>query len=119
MEFVIGVFVVLHLLGMAAIVGGWIARTTGSASLAPLVWGARAQLVTGLLLVGLVEMNKEPLNHIKVGVKLLVALAVATCAEIANARARKGEDKRTLVDAAAGLAVLNVLIAVLWTTDES
>lgn len=117
MDIVINIFVVLHLLGMAAIVGGWLAARSGSSTLAPLVWGARAQLVTGLLLVGLHEMSKDPgesLNHTKVAVKLLVAIAVAACAEIAAGRARKGQGKPELVDAAAGLTVLNVLIAVLW-----
>lgn len=127
MEFVIEIFVVLHLLGMAAIIGGWIARRSGAASFAALVWGARAQLLTGLLLVGLHEMSKEPgekLNHMKVGIKLLVAIGVAACAEMAAAKARKGGEGAnvgTLVDAAAGLTFLNVLIAVLWSgaSDES
>ena len=114
MELVIRLFVVLHLLGMAAILGGWIAARAGSTSFAPLVWGARAQVVTGLLLVGLNEMNDESLIHAKVAVKLLVAIAVAACAEIAAARARKGEPKPALVDAAAGLTVRNVLVVVLW-----
>ena len=117
MNIVINLLVVLHLLGMAAIIGGWLAARSGSTSLAPLVWGARVQLITGILLVGMHEMSKDPdeaLNHTKIGVKLLVAIAVAACAEIANARARKGEAKPQLVDAAAGLTVLNVLVAVLW-----
>ena len=63
MELVIRLFVVLHLLGMAAILGGWIAARAGSTSFAPLVLGARAQVVTGLLLVGLNEMNDESLIH--------------------------------------------------------
>ena len=118
MEPVIHVFVVLHLLGMAAIVGGWIAQRTGGRGMPALVWGARAQLITGLVLVGLNEMNDEPLNHVKVSVKLIVALAVAACAEIAGARAKKGSPAPTLVDAAAGLTVVNVLIAVLWTSSS-
>ena len=116
MEALIHVFVVLHLLGMAAILGGWIAQRTGGKGMTSLVWGARAQLITGLLLVGFNEMNDESLNHVKIGVKLIVAIAVAACAEIANARAKKGSPAPTLVDAAAGLTVVNVLIAVLWTT---
>lgn len=114
MELVIRLFVVLHLLGMAAILGGWIAARAGSTSFAPLVWGARAQVVTGLLLVGLNEMNDEALNHMKVGVKLLVMLGVLAAAEIANAKAKKGDARPALVDAAAGLTVLNVLVATLW-----
>lgn len=114
MTFVIHLFVVLHLLGLAAILGGWIARRSGGEGWPWLVWGARAQLVTGLLLVGLHEMADHDLNHMKIGVKLLVAIAVAACAEIAAARAKKGESRPQLVDAAAGLTVLNVLVAVLW-----
>ena len=114
MSFVIHLFVVLHLLGMAAIIGGWIAQRYGAKAWAPLVWGARAQIITGVLLVGLHEMGDGELNHMKIGIKFLVAVAVAACAEIANARAKKGEGKPALVDAAAGLTVLNVLIAALW-----
>ena len=116
MELVIHIFVVLQLLGMATILGGWIAQRTGGRGMPYLVWGARAQLVTGLLLVGLNEMNDESLNHVKIGVKLIVAIAVAACAEIANARAKKGSPAPTLVDAAAGLTVVNVLVAALWTS---
>ncbi|MEO3936168.1 hypothetical protein V3N99_05330 [Dermatophilaceae bacterium Soc4.6] len=132
---------VLHLLGMAAILGGWFA-TRSSPRLHPAVlWGARAQLVTGLVLVGLVEAANDPTdppNHPKIGVKLLVALGVLACVEIANARQKRaglevspgaatgvatGATATTtmaavaapLVQAAAGLTLLNVLVAVLWT----
>ncbi|MFZ0528990.1 MAG: hypothetical protein WAL91_00465 [Propionicimonas sp.] len=117
MEPLISVFVVLHLLGMAAILGGWLAITLGAKKgMTALVWGARTQIVVGLVLVALNEFNHEDLNNAKVGVKLVVALAVAACAEIAAARSRKGVDQPALVHAAAGLTLLNVLIAVLWTT---
>lgn len=117
MEFLIGVLVVLHLLGMAAILGGWLAMRLGAPrGLLALVWGARAQVLIGLALVALNELNHEDLNNVKVGVKLLVALAVVTCAEIARARAKKGVDQTPLVTAAAALTLVNVLIAVLWQT---
>ncbi len=109
------IFVLLHLLGMAAIVGGWVAVRRGGGSLAPVVWGARAQLLTGLVLVGILESGDEPVNHAKIGVKLLVAIVVAGCAEVASARQRRGGDRTPLLDAAGGLAVLNAAIAVLWT----
>ena len=77
-------------------------------------WVKMAGIAAMLVFIGLNEMNDESLIHAKVAVKLLVAIAVAACAEIAAARARKGEPKPALVDAAAGLTVLNVLVAVLW-----
>lgn len=117
MELVIDVFVVLHLLGMSAILGGWLAMRLGAPrGLVPLGWGARAQFIIGLILVALNELNHEELNNIKIGVKLVVALAVVACAEIARARTKKGTDQPVLVNAAFGLALVNVLVAVLWQT---
>lgn len=117
MEPVIGVFVVLHLLGMTAILGGWLATRLGAErGLLAIVWGARAQVVIGLTLVALNEVNHEDLNNVKIAVKLVVALAVVVCAEIAAARSRKGSPQPVLVHAAAALALVNVLIAVLWQT---
>ena len=114
MELLTDLVVVLHLLGLAAVVGSAVFVARGVPTPA-LVWGARAQLVTGLILVGLAEAGDDPVNHTKVGVKLVVALAVAACAEIAAARERRGEGKPELVHAAGGLAVLNTMVAVLWS----
>ena len=114
MDFLVHVFVVLHLLGMAAIIGSALFVARGAVTPA-LVWGARAQLLTGILLVGLAEAGDDPVDNTKVGVKLVVAIAVAACAEIAAARERKGQGSRPqLVNAAGALALLNAAIAVLW-----
>jgi hypothetical protein len=118
MELVYNLVVVLHLLGMAALVGGWVAFTRGAASTEVMVWGARAQVVTGLVLVGLAEGVGSLDKHVdnsKIGVKLVVALAAAGCIEVARGRARRrGGDAKGLVQAAGGLGVLNVLVAALW-----
>ncbi|HSO65624.1 MAG TPA: hypothetical protein VLQ78_11035 [Ornithinibacter sp.] len=114
MEFLEHLLVLAHLLGMAAIIGSAVFVARGVATPA-LVWGARAQLLTGLLLVGLAEAGDDPVDHAKVGVKLVVAVAVAACAEIAAAKERKGQGARPqLVNGAGALAVLNTAIAVLW-----
>ena len=114
MEILEQLFVLAHLLGMAAVVGSAVFVARGVATPA-LVWGARAQLVTGLVLVGLNEAADDELNTTTVGVKLLVALAVVACAEIAAAGERKGRGSRAqLVTAAGALALLNTAIAVLW-----
>lgn len=113
MEIVEHLLVLVHLLGMAAIVGSAVFVARGTVTPA-LVWGARAQLVTGLVLVGLAEMDDGDVNHAKIGVKLVVAIAVAACAEIAAAKGKKGEARPQLVTAAGALALLNTAIAVLW-----
>ncbi|MGN6752131.1 MAG: hypothetical protein ACTHJJ_06210 [Intrasporangium sp.] len=111
------IILVLHLLGMAAIVGGWVA-TRGTRKVSEVVvWGARAQLVTGLVLVGLAEATKDEgssLNHTKIGIKLLIAICVVAFAEIGRARAKRGESSSTALDAAGAGGVLNVLVAALW-----
>ena len=115
MELVVNLFLVAHLLGMAAIIGSAVFVARGAVTPA-LVWGARAQLITGILLVGLVQANDEEVDNAKIGVKLVVAVAVVACAEIAAAGERKGRPRPQLVHAAGALAVLNVLVAALWTT---
>lgn len=111
--------VVVHLLGMAALVGGWLALRLSPESnslLTLLVWGARLQVITGIILVGLIMAADDPINHMKVGIKFLIALAAAACAEIAGGRARRGQPNIQALRDGAGLAgVLNVLVAVLWT----
>lgn len=116
MEILEHVFVVLHLLGMAAIIGSAVFVARGAVTPA-LVWGARAQLLTGIILVGIAEMgDEEDLDMVKITVKLVVAVAVVACAEIAAAKDRKGEGARPqLVNAAGALALVNVLVAVLWS----
>ena len=117
MDLVHNLLVALHLLGMAAVVGGWVAVRAGRTVTAPVVWGARAQIVTGLALVGMASAVKDDdhvVDNTKVAVKLVIALVVVAAAEIGAARARRGEDTARLLDVAGGAATANVLVAALW-----
>jgi hypothetical protein len=112
---VYGILVVLHLLGMAMVVGGWLATVRVPKVVPGMLHGALTTLVSGLIMVGLREsgvVDKPDLDQAKIGVKLVVALIVTVLIILAGRRS--GEAKR-LVPAAAGLAILNVLIAVLWS----
>jgi hypothetical protein len=114
MDFVKDLFVFLHLLGVAAIVGSALFVARGRVTPA-LLWGARLQVLVGLVLVGIDEAGDDPVNHAKIGVKLVVALAVVACAEIAGAAERKGAASRpNLVLAAGLLGLLNTAVAVFW-----
>ncbi|MEV0296323.1 hypothetical protein [Nocardia sp. NPDC050710] len=116
MELVYNVVVATHLLGMAAVVGGYVAGQPKVSEL--MVWGARAQLITGLILVGMAEsidsLDKD-LNMVKVGTKLVISILVAAFAEMGRADAKRGKDIPWMTHAAGGLAIVNVLVAVLWT----
>lgn len=115
------IIVAFHLLGMAAIVGGWLAVRHDLKIVPAILWGARVQLLTGLILAGFASMDREdPPNNAKLGVKLLVALVVVALSEstwAAQKKAVAGAAQAAVaskVNLVGGLAVLNVLIAVLW-----
>jgi hypothetical protein len=114
MDLLRDLFLILHILGVAAIVGSAVFVARGVPTPA-LLWGARAQVITGLVLTAIAEAGDDPVNHPKIGVKLVVARAVAACAEVANGREKRGDAHATLVHAAGGLAILNVAVAVLWS----
>lgn len=115
MTFVYNLVVVTHLLGMAAVVGGYVASQPRVSEL--MVWGARAQILTGIVLVGMAEsihsLGKET-NMPKVITKLVVAVLVAAFAEMGRADAKRGKAVPWMTHAAGGLAILNVFIAALW-----
>lgn len=109
------VILLAHIFGTAALVGGWLATfrtpTVG-------VWqhyGAWIQLVTGLLLVGLLEMGDGSVNHMKIGIKLLIVIGVVVAAVIGRRKIARGEEvSKGLAHAVGGLALINMAIAVLW-----
>ena len=78
METWINLFVFVHLLGMAALVGGSLAQVREkSKSVTPLMRdGALTQLATGIILVGLVKANSEAINNTVVGLKTTLIIAI-------------------------------------------
>ncbi len=106
---------VAHWAALAAIVVGYTLSAGRGAINEIMVWGARVQLLVGLALVAVAEMGHvTPLDHAWVGVKLVVALAVVGCCEASRSRTAKGADGAVLMHVAAGLVVVNVLVATLW-----
>jgi hypothetical protein len=108
------VLVVLHLLGMAAIVGGYLAVLRSPRILIGMVHGALTQLGTGVALVGLAESGALDIDidRGKIAVKLLVALGVAVLALVNR---RKDRVSPGVFHAVGALALLNVLVAVFWS----
>ena len=117
MDFLHSASLFLHILGAAAVLGGWLATfrqpTVG-------VWqhaGAWVQLVTGILLVGLLEMNDDagPVNHAKIAVKLVVLVAILVAAVMGRRRVRRGAEVSTgIAHAVGGLTLVNIALAVFW-----
>ena len=112
MDIVIGIFVVLHLIGWAMTLGGALA-TMKSPKITPgMLHGVLTALVTGILLVGLHEMNDGAIDNVKIAVKLVVALAVTFMVILGR---RKESVSTGYLGGVAGLVVVNVAIAVLWS----
>lgn len=118
MDLLYDLVVAAHILGLAALIGAYLValRSTPLVPNIVMVWGARVQVLTGLALVGLGEAALDvEFNHTKIGVKLVVALAVAALTEISAAKARRQDPVPAgMVHGAGVLAVVNVLVATLW-----
>lgn len=115
MDFLQTLLVALHILGAAAIFGGWLATFKTPTVTQWQLIGAIVQVVTGLALVGLAEAGPDPVNHIKVGVKALFGVIILVAAIIGYRKAKKDEPvSKGLAHAVGGLAFINILVATLW-----
>lgn len=115
MELLHSALVFLHLLGAAALVGGWLATfkepTVGHFQFI----GAWVQLVTGVLLVGLASMGDTEVNHIKITVKLILLVVILIAAWSGRRKVKRGEAVPTgIAHTVGGLALANVALAVFW-----
>lgn len=114
MTTVINILVLLHLLGMAALVGGYATTFTNPRPIPAMLWGARAQLLTGLVLYWVMNSEGYDVSHVFVAIKLVIAVIVTGLLEAANGMAARDEPKPVLVQIAGVLAIVNVGVAALW-----
>lgn len=115
MDILHSLLIFFHLVGTAALVGGWLATFKKPTVLQWQHIGAWVQLVTGLLLVGLLEMNDGDVNHMKIGIKLVVLIAVLVAAIIGRRKIARNEPvSKGLAHAVGGLALINIALAVFW-----
>ncbi|MEU8503492.1 hypothetical protein AB0C40_01940 [Streptomyces brevispora] len=117
MRVLIDVFVALHIIGIAALLGGFLtqmkAMGAGTARFVPgMLHGALTMLVTGIALVGLDQADDHPVNNIKIGIKLLILVVI-----LALIYVKRDEEKveKGLFAAVGGLTMANIFIATLWT----
>lgn len=102
----------LHMIGLAGILAGVLMQlmTDNTKSVKVLLHSSLLQFVSGLLLVGVQEMaDLADVNHMKVGIKLVVALAIVVVAFV-----NKRNSATKLATVAGVLGVLNIGIAVFW-----
>lgn len=112
---------VLHFIGLASLLGGFLtqmrAMGAGAAKIIPaMVHGAWTAFATGLLLVGLAEYRVAmgadfEVNHIKIGVKTVVVLIILI---LVMTNRKKESVKAPVFGAVGGLTLTNVILAVFW-----
>ena len=116
MEFIYSLVVILHFIGLASVVGGFIVQISSSEKgvNAAMFHGALTQLVTGLILVGMVEGGAvdEEINMTKISVKLAIVLVVTVLAFMGR---KKTPPQVALWVAIGALSIANIFIAVLWS----
>lgn len=117
MRVLIDVFVALHIIGIAALLGGFLTQVkamgAGTARFVPgMLHGALTMLVTGIALVGLDQADDHPVNNVKIGIKLLILVVILGLVYV-----KRDEEKveKGLFAAVGGLTVVNIFIATLWT----
>ncbi len=113
MDFVRDLLVFIHLLGMASLLGGALVQMSDRDHVvnSAMLHGALTQVVSGLLLVGVIEGQDDPLDQTKTGVKLAVGLIVAVLCWINR---NKPVIPPGLFMAITLLTVSNIAIAVFW-----
>ncbi|MFF9857885.1 hypothetical protein [Streptomyces tendae] len=117
MDVLIHIFVGLHIIGIASLLGGFLtqmkAMGQGAARFTPaMLHGALTMLVTGAVLVGLNQAQDYSVDNVKIGVKLAVLIVI-----LALVYVKRDEEKveKPLFALVGGLTLVNVFIAVLWT----
>ncbi|MFJ9178891.1 hypothetical protein [Streptomyces sp. NPDC102360] len=117
MDVLINLFVGLHIIGIASLLGGFLTQMSAMKEGAArfnkaMLHGALTMLVTGVALVGLNQADGSTVNNIKIGVKLAVLIVILGIVYV-----KRDEEKaeKGLFATVGALTVANIFIAVLWT----
>ncbi|AYF98078.1 hypothetical protein [Protaetiibacter intestinalis] len=116
MDILHGILLALHIFGLALIIGTFFVQLRANEGIRTdlVLAGAITQVVTGVALVGVAEGAGHDVNMVKIAVKLGIALVVLIAAIGAFVAQRRGGKVKPFFHAAGGMAVINVLVAVLW-----
>ncbi|MFT3798363.1 Fe-S protein [Microbacterium sp.] len=115
MEILRHVVVLVHLVGFAVLLGAWVVEAVGTRRITRLMtWGMAIAAVAGIALASPWGISYE-LNYAKLGVKLVVLLAIGALLGIGTARQRRTDAVPPALFWLIGiLTLLNAGIAVIW-----
>jgi hypothetical protein len=116
MEIAIKAVLVLHFIGLSMLLGGALyqVREKAKTIVRPMLDGAYTQLLTGIILLGLLHAShkaSEPaINDAGFGVKLLIALVIAVLCFVNR---KKRANNIAVWGSVLGLTLANIIIAVV------
>jgi hypothetical protein len=113
MDFVYDLLVFFHMLGMAALFGGALVQVKAPERVVnnAMLHGILTQVISGLLIVGILESRTEPVNHPKIGVKFALAVVIAVLVIVNR---KKPAIPNGLYFGLLGLSVATIGVAVFW-----
>ena len=116
MEIGLKLSLVLHFIGLAALLGGFFSQLTAPVKTVTrsMLDGAWTMLATGIVMVGLataLATPDEPVNHMKFGIKGLVLAVIVIL--LMQGKNKESIEKGTFF-AIGLLGITNIAIAVLW-----
>lgn len=116
MDILIGIVLILHFVGLASLLGGVLVQIKDVIAgkgriIAAMIHGALTQLVTGVLLVGFLQMSGGDVNNTKIAVKLAVVIVITVLVFVYR---RKQPLASWVVWLVGALTLANIAIAVLW-----
>jgi chromate transport protein ChrA len=122
MELASNIFVILHLIGLASLLGGFLTQMkdlkTGGRVVPAMLHGAWLLLISGFALVGLVGMSgDEHVNNLVLAAKSIVITVIFFLAYGFNKKDLS--TKKWVVPVIGLLAILNICLAVLGPIVQS
>lgn len=115
MTFLFNALLVLHFIGLASLLGGFLVQMSSpEKGVNPaMLHGALTQLVTGILMYGMLEAGlvEDQYDRTKFMVKLLIAVVITVLAFIGR---RRQPPQVPLWASIGALTLVNVCIAVFW-----
>ena len=114
MEILRLVLLFVHILGFAALLGGLLVQVREPVKRVNDLMrdGAGTAVLAGLGLVGVLEAGDDPVDHAKIGVKLVIGLVVLV---LVMANMRKERIADGLYYGLLALTVVNIGVAVFWS----
>ncbi len=114
MDIIRNILLVLHFVGLASILGGALVQLMAKGTkrvTAAIMHGSWLQLITGLGLVGVIEMGAGHVDNSKIAVKLVVLIVITVIAFINRKRDHVAS---WIIPSITTLTLANIVVAVFW-----